>query len=72
MSDLVNKPPHYNNGNIECIDYLKDNMTTEAFKGYLEGCTKKYLHRWQYKGNPQQDLSKARWYLDRLILETEA
>ena len=25
-ADNVNHPAHYNNGNIECIDYLEDNL----------------------------------------------
>ena len=69
--DQVNNPDHYNNGAMECSDYLKDNMSWDAYLGYLEGNTKKYLHRWRYKGKPLQDLAKARWYLDRLIKEQE-
>lgn len=67
--DAVEKPAHYNNGGIECIDYLKDNMSWQGYTGYLEGNTKKYLHRWRYKQKPVEDLKKARWYLDRLIHE---
>ena len=50
MSDVVNHPPHYGEGKIECIDYLKDNMDVMMFMGYLEGNVKKYLHRYRYKG----------------------
>jgi len=67
--DQVNSPDHYNNGEIECIAYLKDNMSKEGFLGYLEGNCKKYLHRWQYKNKPEEDLNKALWYLERLIKE---
>ena len=35
-TDLVNHPPHYTVGNIECIDYLKDSMNSVAFIGFLE------------------------------------
>ena len=70
QKDLINKPEHYNHGSIECIDYLKDNMTDEAFQGYLEGNTKKYLHRWRFKGK-DKDLQKARWYLDYWIKHRE-
>jgi hypothetical protein len=69
--DEVNHPPHYTANTIEAIDYMKDNMSPEAFKGYLEGCVKKYLHRHAYKGKALEDLKKARWYLDRLILELQ-
>jgi len=71
MTDPVNKPPHYGDGDIECIDYMKDNMSDTMFMGYLEGNTKKYLHRWRYKGKPVEDLKKARWYLDYLIKTVE-
>ncbi len=70
-TDNVNNPPHYGDGSIECIDYMKDNMEATMFMGYLEGNTKKYLHRFRYKGNPVEDLKKARWYLDKLITEME-
>jgi len=70
-TDAVNNPDHYNYGSIECIDYLKDNLSREGYTGYLEGNCKKYLHRWRHKQKPLEDLKKARWYLDRLISELE-
>lgn len=66
MTDMVNNPDHYAFGQIECIDYLKDNMPRDAYLGYLEGNFKKYSHRWRYKGKPEEDLAKADWYLNRL------
>lgn len=71
MIDNVNNPDHYTYGNIECIDYLRDNMPYEAFLGFLEGNAKKYMHRWRHKGKPVEDIGKAIWYLDRLISELE-
>jgi len=68
--DVVNQPSHYNNGNIEAIKYMQDNMPRDAFIGYLEGSIKKYLHRWRYK-NGAEDLKKARWYLNYLIQEQD-
>jgi hypothetical protein len=70
-ADPVEHPAHYNNGGIECIEYLKDNMSWEGYTGYLEGNCKKYMHRWRHKAKPLEDLKKARWYLDRLIGELE-
>ena len=58
---------HYREGKIECIEYMFDTMTPEAFSGYLEGCAKKYMHRWRYKGNEVKDLRKARDYITALI-----
>ena len=65
-TDNVNHPDHYNDGKIECIDYLEDNLK-DGFPFYLDGNIKKYLHRWRYKDKPVEDLRKARWYLDKLI-----
>lgn len=58
---------HYEKGEIECIDYLWDNMPLEAFIGGAEWNIKKYLHRWRYKEKPVEDLRKARDYLTMLI-----
>lgn len=69
--DVVNKPPHYGIGSIECIEYIRDSMDLTMFLGYLEGNCKKYLHRYRHKGKPVEDLLKAQWYLDRLIQEME-
>jgi hypothetical protein len=67
--DVVNKPQHYNTGNIECIEAIQESMSAEAFKGYLKGNCLKYLWRYDYKGKPSEDLEKAGWYLNRLIRE---
>jgi hypothetical protein len=68
--DSVNKPAHYNNGGIEAIDYISQQLG-DHIKAYLEGNVLKYIHRHKYKNNPKQDLEKARWYLDRLIHEMD-
>ena len=65
--DSIN-PSHYKGDGIECIDYIKQTMSKEAFLGYLEGNVVKYRHRYRNK-NGIEDLRKARWYLDRLIEE---
>ena len=67
--DVVNKPQHYNTGNIECIEAIQESMSAEAYKGYLKGNCLKYLWRYDYKGKPSEDLEKAQWYLNRLIEE---
>lgn len=64
--DVVNKPPHYNQGGVECIDYIEQ-VLGAGFPSYCKGNVIKYLHRSSYKGNEVQDLKKARWYLDRMI-----
>jgi len=65
--DIVNQPPHYTSGKVECIDALE--AATVELKGLDAVCTAnaiKYLWRWKQK-NGVEDLRKARWYIDKLI-----
>ena len=64
--DLVNNPPHYNNGKIECIEAIEAMLTHEEFVGYLRGNSLKYRWRFRYK-NGIQDLNKAVWYENKLM-----
>lgn len=64
--DMVNKPPHYNEGGVECIDYIKQQLAKD-FPAYLEGSAVKYLHRHKYKDANIQDLEKCVWYINKLI-----
>ena len=66
MIDLVNKPPHYNKGGVEAIDYIKQQLG-KGFPAYLEGSAIKYIHRYKYKDQNIQDLQKAKWYIEKLI-----
>ena len=45
--DNVNHPPHYNTGDIECIQAIQASMTTRQFQGYLKGNIIKYI--WRYE-----------------------
>lgn len=67
--DVVNSPEHYRQGGIEAIDAIQASMTREEFKGYLKANCMKYLWRYRHKGKPVEDLRKAKWYLDRLLVE---
>ena len=66
--DPVNAPPHYKVGEMEAIDYIYQQLGAEGIKTYLEGNILKYMHRWRFK-NGVEDLRKAKWYLDKLIME---
>ena len=68
MSDAVNHPSHYTQGDIECIDALKAALGSEGFKQYCRGACLKYLWRTEHK-NGLEDLQKCAWYLNRLIAE---
>ena len=58
--DPVERPEHYNQYKVEVID-LAENMN------FCQGNVVKYVARYNLKGEPLQDLKKARWYLNRLI-----
>lgn len=71
--DMVNHPPHYNKGGIECIDAIEAMLTHEEFVGYLRGNSLKYRWRFRYKSGIQ-DLDKATWYeskLKQILLQKE-
>jgi hypothetical protein len=68
--DLVNHPPHYTQGGIECIDAIRASMSKEQFLGYCKGNSLKYQWRYEAKGGVE-DLKKAKWYLDRMIQEIQ-
>jgi len=63
--DNVNSPPHYNQAGIECLDAIAA-ATDDGYEYYLQGNIIKYLWRYRYK-NGNEDLRKARFYLNRLI-----
>ena len=62
MNDVIN-PNHYKQGNIEVIDFILDQELN-----YLEGNVIKYVSRYKYK-NGLEDLKKAQWYLNKIMLE---
>ena len=66
MTDLVNQPEHYRQGEIECIDAIEAALTPDEFRGYCKGNILKYVWRERYKGGAES-IAKARWYLQRLL-----
>ena len=62
QADMVNHPPHYsaNPSGVECIDVVEH-------MGFNLGNAIKYIWRADLKGHADEDLAKARWYLDREI-----
>ena len=65
--NTVDHPPHYNNGEIECIDAIEAMLTPEEFIGYLRGNSLKYRWRFRYKKQPVEDMMKAKWYEEKLL-----
>ena len=75
MSDSVNHPKHYAlDRRFEVIEVIEDSVqfAPDAVLGGLQWQILKYVHRCWSKDNAVQDLQKARWYLDRLIIHLEA
>ena len=64
--DMVNEPPHYKQGDVECIDAIKAALTDEEWRGYCKGNALKYIWRERHKGG-DESLQKAIWYLNRLV-----
>jgi len=60
--DMINRPPHYNMGKIEVIDFIEDQNI-----GYHLSHVIKYVCRAAHKGQEIGDLKKAAWYLERYI-----
>jgi len=61
------KPNHYHQGKTDTLDLLAALGTDGAF---AQGSAIKYLHRYEDKGTPQQDLLKALFYVGWLIGST--
>ena len=57
---MVNHPKHYNMGKYEVIDVIED-----FGLNFNLGNVIKYIARAEHKGNRQQDLEKALFYLER-------
>jgi hypothetical protein len=58
--DLVNHPPHYKGKTLQSIDIIEDFEL-----GFNLGNAIKYILRSSKKGEKDQDLDKAIWYLQR-------
>ncbi len=66
--DVINAPPHYNQGDIECIDAIQAALSPEEFRGALRFNVLKYVWRCSHKGGIE-DVRKATYYLKRLEKE---
>lgn len=64
--DIVNKPQHYADKEIEVIDYIQDTLSKEGMEGLCIGNVIKYVSRYQHK-NGLEDLKKAQYYLNKIV-----
>lgn len=67
MYHEIEKPEHYNTGNIETIDYIVDVLGPYDAIHYCHGNVLKYLgtRTWR-KGDPLSNVDKAIWYLKKM------
>lgn len=67
--DLVNNPPHYTAGEIECKDAIKSALVscTDGYTASCLGHVIKYVWRFKLKGNPIQDLEKSVFWLNEAL-----
>lgn len=63
---MVEHPPHYNAGSVECIDAIRAALTEEEFRGFCKGNVLKYIWRERYKGG-NESLEKAQWYISEVL-----
>lgn len=65
--DNVNKPNHYNQGKVECIDAIESAVINKnPMDAVCVANIIKYLWRYESK-NGLEDVKKARWYMNRLV-----
>lgn len=62
--DMVEHPPHYTQGNIECIDAMISAYGVNAVMHFCQCNAFKYLWRFQHK-NKTEDLDKSLWYINK-------
>ena len=64
LAEAVNHPSHYNDGNIEVIDFIEDKKL-----GFHLGNAVKYISRAgkKDKSKEAEDIKKAIWYLNRYL-----
>lgn len=65
-NDNVNKPKHYTQGKIDCIDAMREAFGVEAVKTFCKLNAFKYLWRSEHK-NGVEDIDKARWYTAKYV-----
>lgn len=65
--EKVNHPKHYNRpGRKECIEEMLDIYGPEKVSAFCELNAYKYRYRAGLKGNKDEDLKKADWYLKKM------
>lgn len=62
--DPVNRPQHYADSKVECIDAMIQAYGVEAVKSFC--LCNAFKYHWRHRNkNGQEDLDKAAWYMDK-------
>lgn len=65
-ADMVNHPPHYTSGTMECIDAMVETQGRASTMEYCICNAFKYIWRHKHK-NGVEDIEKAIWYLNKYV-----
>ena len=65
--EMVNSPEHYQADGLECIDVMLKLYGIDAVLNFCMLNSFKYQFRCNKKDNCEQDLKKARWYLNKYL-----
>lgn len=66
VTDMINSPPHYTQGKVECIDAMESAFGREELATYCKIAAFKYIWREETK-NGTEDVKKAIWYLQKYL-----
>ena len=64
LDDKVNNPQHYKHGTLETFDEMRVVFGDERVRDFCICNAWKYRARAKYKGNEEEDLKKADWYIN--------
>jgi|EP01047_Picozoa_sp_COSAG01_P045529 hypothetical protein len=68
MDDAVNRPAHYNQGPIECIDAMRSAFTPAQLRTFCILNAFKYIWRCtQHKDGVETNVRKAKWFLEQAL-----
>lgn len=71
--DPVQRPEHYTGHGVECIDAMLLLFPLKEVVAFCKLNAFKYRYRAPFKGQMEQDIEKADWYLNKVReLETKA
>ncbi len=65
-NDNVNKPPHYTQGSVECIEAMEAAYGRQAVIDFCMCNAFKYQWRFKHK-NGKEDILKAQWYQNKML-----